>query len=67
MNQNLSGREVEILQMISKGSTVKEISTSLFLSEHTRVSHKNNLTHKFAAKKCVDLIVKAISFGFVVI
>jgi len=63
----VSNREAEILQMISEGHTVKEIASALYLSEHTIISHKKNLTHKFNAKNCVDLIVKAIRMGFIAI
>jgi len=64
---NVSNREAEILQMISKGYTVKEIASELYLSEHTIISHKKNLTHKLNAKNCVDMIVKAIRMGLVVV
>ena len=63
----VSIRETEILQMISEGYTVKEIASELYLSEHTIISHKKNLTHKLKAKNCVDMIVKAIRMGFIVI
>ena len=60
-------RESQILQMISQGFTVKEIASSLFLSEHTVISHKKNLTAKLSAKNCVDLIVKAIKMGLIIL
>lgn len=71
LRQSVTGRvslrEKEILQMISEGFTAKEIAAELFLSEHTIISHKKNLTIKFKAKNCVDLIVKAIKYGVVLI
>ena len=60
-------RESQILQMISEGFTVKEIASSLFLSEHTVISHKKNLTAKLSAKNCVDLIVKAIKMELIIL
>ena len=65
IKSKVSNREVEILQMISEGNTVKEIAGSLYLSEHTVISHKKNLTAKLSAKNCVDLIVKAIKMGLI--
>lgn len=56
----VSAREVEVLQLISRGLTVKEIASNLYLSTHTIISHKKNLVEKFDAKNGIDLIVKAI-------
>lgn len=67
LKNKVSNREAEVLQLISEGHTVKEIASALYLSEHTIISHKKNLTHKFDAKNCVDLIVKAIRLGFIVL
>lgn len=67
LSQKVSGRETEILQMISEGYTVKEIASSLYLSEHTIISHKKNLSEKLSAKNCVDLIVKAIKMGLIIL
>lgn len=65
--KKVSDREREVLQMISEGYTVKEIAATLYLSEHTIISHKKNLTEKLSAKNCVDLIVKAIRMGLIIL
>lgn len=59
----VSAREVEVLQLISRGLTVKEIAALLHLSTHTIISHKKNLIEKFDAKNSIDLIVKAIKIN----
>jgi len=58
----VSGRELEVLQKMSEGLTVKEIANCLNLSTHTIISHKKNLQAKFRAKNAVELAVKAIRF-----
>jgi len=62
----VSKREQEILQMLSEGLTAKEIANELFLSEHTIISHRKNLSEKFQAKNSIDMIVKAIKFGLII-
>ncbi len=61
----VSAREVEVLQLISRGLTVKEIAHKLHLSTHTIISHKKNLVEKFDAKNAIDLIVKAIKMNVI--
>lgn len=61
----VSTREVEVLQLISQGLTVKEIANILFLSTHTIISHKKNLVEKFDARNSIDLIVKAIRMNII--
>lgn len=43
---SLTSREKEILHLIAKGKTDKEISTELFISAQTAKKHRNNLIHK---------------------
>jgi len=59
---SVSKREIEVLQLVSEGLTVKEIASLLYLSTHTIISHKQNLLEKFDARNSVDLTVKAIRF-----
>ena len=61
----VSKREVEVLQLISQGLTVKEIAHALYLSTHTIISHKKNLIDKFDARNSIDLIVRAIKMNVI--
>ena len=61
----VSTREIEVLQLISQGLTVKEIANELYLSTHTIISHKKNLIEKFEARNSIDLIVKAIRMNII--
>lgn len=56
----VSDREVEILELVSEGYTVKEIAKLLYISVHTVISHKKNLIEKFDARNSIDLTVKAL-------
>lgn len=53
-------RELEVLVLLSKGHTTKEIAQLLFVSTHTIESHKKNMIHKLDSRNTLDLVVKAI-------
>jgi DNA-binding NarL/FixJ family response regulator len=56
----LSPREVEVLQLICREMTVKEISEELHLSEQTILTHRKHLMKKIRAKNAVSLVRFAI-------
>jgi len=56
----LSERESEILQLIARGLTHKEIGVKLFISPRTVEAHKNNLCRKLGVNTLADLIAYAI-------
>jgi len=58
-------REKEIIQLISKELTTKEIAEKLFLSTNTIVTHKRNLFVKFDVKNSVGLIKAALEMGII--
>ena len=60
MNADLSEREKTILKMIAKGLTNKEIAEKLFLSAHTVITHRKNITNKLGIKTISGLTVYAI-------
>ncbi len=57
-------REREILDLIGKGLTTKEIATTLFISDKTVETHRSNLLAKFEVKNVVGLIKLAIEYGY---
>ena len=63
--ENLSGREVETLQYISKGFRNKEIADVLNISVETVKSHVKNSLRKLGAKNRVELIRKAGMFELI--
>ena len=56
----LSVREKEIVRLLSKGLSNKEISEQLFISTHTVITHRKNITRKLNIKSVAGLIVYAI-------
>lgn len=55
----LSKREYEVLELISKGLSNKEISSHVFVSESTIKSHIYNIFKKLDVKSRIELINKA--------
>lgn len=54
-------REIEVIQWIIKGNSVKEIATKLFISENTVKYHKKNIFGKSHCKNALELIHYAIN------
>lgn len=64
-SQQLSQREQDVLKHIALGYSNKEISEQLYLSIHTVISHRRNLTDKLGIKTISGLTVYAIINGLV--
>lgn len=60
-------RELDILKAIARGRNTHEISEELFISENTVEWHRKNLMLKFGARNAADLVIKALSKGFLTI
>jgi DNA-binding CsgD family transcriptional regulator len=56
----LSEREKDILREIALGKTNKEIADNLFISAHTAITHRKNITRKLGIKTVSGLTVYAI-------
>lgn len=57
---DLSQREIEVLQLVAKGLTNKEIADKLFISAHTVITHRKNITEKLGIKSVSGLTVYAV-------
>ena len=57
--KGLSKKESEILQLLTKGLTTKEIALQLFISTRTVETHRANLLKKLDVKNTPELITKA--------
>jgi DNA-binding CsgD family transcriptional regulator len=55
----LTPKELEVLQLVSKGLPTKKISEKLHVTDHTVDGHRKNLLRKFHAKNSVDLVRRA--------
>ncbi|NQY08859.1 MAG: response regulator transcription factor [Flavobacteriales bacterium] len=62
----LSEREIEILQLICKQKTAKEIGQQLFIAPRTVEGHKNNLFAKTGAKNVAGLVIYAVQNDLIV-
>ncbi|NOY35953.1 MAG: helix-turn-helix transcriptional regulator [Chlorobi bacterium] len=56
----LSKREINILRLVALGNTNKEIAEKLFISTHTVITHRKNITRKLGIKTVSGLTVYAI-------
>lgn len=57
--KKLSNKESEILILISKGLTTKDIASKLFISTRTVETHRSNILKKLEVKNTASLIKKA--------
>jgi len=65
MTAPLSPREIEVLDLISHGLTTKEIAMSLFLSDHTIISHRKSMLLKMDVKNTAGLVRKAFEYRII--
>lgn len=56
----LSQREKEIVALVAKGMTNKEIADALFLSVHTVITHRRNIARKLEIHSATGLTIYAI-------
>ena len=53
---HLTPREKQVLKLLVKSLTTKQIAERLFISPRTVDQHRSNLLKKFGKKKTVDLV-----------
>jgi DNA-binding NarL/FixJ family response regulator len=58
--QALSDREVEVLRLLVTGHSNKEIAEALFISPHTVITHRKNITQKTGIKTVSGLTIYAV-------
>ena len=59
--EQLSERELEVLKLVISGLSNKEIADKLFISIHTVISHRKNISQKTGIKSQAGLTIYAIS------
>ncbi|MGM9756282.1 MAG: response regulator transcription factor, partial [Parabacteroides sp.] len=62
-NKELSSREIDVLQLVAKGITNKEIADKLNISLNTVLTHRKNITTKLGIKTVSGLTFYAIMNG----
>lgn len=63
--QELSNREKDVVRLVVKGLTNKEIADQLFLSLHTVTTHRRNIARKLEIHSPTGLTIYAIVNGLV--
>jgi DNA-binding CsgD family transcriptional regulator len=56
----LSEREIDVLKLVALGFTNQQIADKLFISKHTVISHRKNITSKLGIKTVSGLTVYAV-------
>lgn len=56
----ISDREKDVLRLVAFGMTNKEIAEKLFISSHTVITHRKNITAKLGIKTIAGLTVYAV-------
>jgi DNA-binding NarL/FixJ family response regulator len=64
-SDDLSGREIEVLQLLVRGASNKEIAARLDLSEHTIKSHLSRIFDKLGVKSRTEAATLALQRGLV--
>ena len=64
-DREISERERMILRLVALGKTNKEIADELFLSKHTVITHRKNITGKLGIKSISGLTVYALINGLI--
>ena len=62
---DLTSREIEVLRLLSKQKTAKEIGEILFITQRTVEGHKNNLFIKTGAKNIAGLVIYSIQHNII--
>ena len=63
--ETLSEREIEVLAVMVKGFSNKEIAEELNISIHTVISHRKNIVEKTGIKSLSGLTIYAISKKYI--
>jgi DNA-binding NarL/FixJ family response regulator len=67
MTAGLSPRELEILQLVAKGLTNKEVANTLNISQFTVRNHLNHITEKLEVTDRTEAIFVAIQTGLIAV
>lgn len=59
-DHELSDRERDVLILVARGYTNKEIASELNISPHTVISHRKNIVHKTGIRSVAGLTVYAV-------
>lgn len=61
----LTDREIEVLKLLAMGNSNKEIAAKLFISTHTVISHRKNISEKLSIRSASGLTVYAVLNNYI--
>lgn len=61
--EKITKREKQILNLIAKEFTAKEIALELYISQETVNSHRSNLLAKLNARNTAGMIIKSLRYN----
>jgi DNA-binding CsgD family transcriptional regulator len=61
----LTSREIEVLRLLAMGNSNKEIAAKLFISTHTVISHRKNISEKLSIRSASGLTVYAVLNNYI--
>ena len=61
----LSGREIEVVQLVAEGFSSKEIASRLSLSVRTVEKHRANIMEKIGVREVASLVRWCVQSGLV--
>ena len=62
-SDNLTPRELEVLNLMVSECTIDQIAASLFIGKQTVITHRKNMMEKLDAKNAVGIVVRALRRG----
>ncbi|MBT3273303.1 MAG: response regulator transcription factor, partial [Spirochaetales bacterium] len=62
---NLSDREMEVLEYVIRGLTNRETGEKLFISQHTAATHVQHILRKTGMANRTELIMYALRSGMI--
>lgn len=65
LQEGMSPRQKQVLEMLSKGKSTKQISTLLNIGSRTIETHKEKLMKKLGVKNTAELVAKAYQYKLV--
>ena len=63
--EGLTGRELEVLQLVGKGKTNKEIARDLYISDRTVQAHLGNIFSKLQVSSRTEAVMYAVHKGWI--
>ena len=65
VDENISQREVQVLELTSEGNSSREIADLLHISKETVKSHRKHLLMKLSARNAAHLVKRGIEYRLI--